>query len=81
MKVLRSYNATDTILADGDIAEIITSKYYPEDVGKIVMRYKDALILLGQHSDNSWEHFFPKNGEPLTYMKFKLLPKGTILEL
>jgi hypothetical protein len=63
-------------MKDGDVA-VITVWPHSYCVGKIVQRYGNELVLIGQHSGACYPIIF--NGATDNHHRVKLLPAGTEL--
>lgn len=67
-------------MEDGDIAEIVKWGINHIQIGKIVQRYKNNLIVIGSHSGAGWSDIF-KPGVCLDDCIVRILPPGTQIEL
>lgn len=65
-------------IRDGDIAIILEWAGASCHYGKIVQRYKDSLITLGEASGEGWSNGF-KKWEDRKDLLVRILPKGTEL--
>lgn len=67
-------------MKDGDIA-IITEWVFGDSVGKIVQRFQDFLIVLGQSSVKGYGRLFINPSQIDNRCYVRILPKGTQLEI
>ena len=66
-------------MEDGDIA-IITKWEVKNYVGRVVQRYKNYLLTLGEDSGSGWGKFFNNKGMNNNYDDYvRILKKGEIL--
>jgi len=68
-----------TSMLDGDIA-VITNWSVSNYVGRIVQRYGDSLITLGEDSGWGWGEYF-KNVKSDSQCRVRILEKGETLEV
>jgi hypothetical protein len=68
-----------SLMRDGDIATIVSwpHKHYS---GRIVQRYRNILITIGEDSGQGLGSLFDSKGD-LTNCLVRILPKGTKLEI
>ena len=81
MPVQLTSKISSSILADemedGDIA-VITKSILPLSLNRVVMRWGDCLIVIGQPSSQSWPHFFAAGR---TEMQVRILQPGEQLTI
>ncbi len=82
MKVRLVENGTGTIpvssMKDGEIAVIRSWKHDTAYNGKIVQRFRDILVSIGQPEGNSWSGLFR---EPMHDCRVELLKSGATIVL
>lgn len=59
-------------LRDGEIAVILSSPHR-HHIGKIVMRYKEDLISIGEDCGKAWSQFFPTSSSEI---RVRVLERG-----
>jgi hypothetical protein len=67
-------------MKDGDVA-VITKWSFGEHVGKVVQRYDNKLIIIGNDKDNCFDLIFHNTPEQNANCCVRILPKGTHIEL
>jgi len=63
-------------LKDGQIGIITEWGRHTQYIGRIIQRYKDSLVVLGEQSENGW-YSIPIDND----YRVRILPKGTKLEI
>ena len=80
MKVISIPNNNWKLPSEVKDGEICIVREWPDrfnsPIGKLLQRYTDKFIILGEHSDNSYPYLVDSIN-----IKVEILPKGTIIEL
>lgn len=68
-------------MKDGDVAEIVQSSISALEIGTVVQRFGDQIILIGKHSEVSYPRLVYASAKNKTKICVKILPKGTLIQL
>lgn len=79
---LKKEPVDDTIavyeMRDGQIGIITKWRLHDLYIGKIVQRFEDSIIVIGEESDNSWPNFCHNKFDDC---RVRILPNGTQLTI
>lgn len=68
-------------MQDGDVAEIVQSSISALEIGTVVQRFGNHIILIGELSDTSYPRLVYASAENDSKVCVKILPKGTLIQL